>query len=67
MTYPLTQHNAYWAGIMQADMAKGRTAQRVCNDTYKAILLMGRGLREALEVTQQAAFWAGIPAGAVNW
>ena len=34
MTYSLNQHNGYWAQVMRGDMAKGRTAQTACNDTY---------------------------------
>jgi len=67
MLYPLTQHNGYWAQVMKSDMAKGRTEQRVCNDTYRAILMMGRGLTEAMNVTQQAAYFAGIDSSKVNW
>lgn len=67
MTYALTQHNGYWASVMRADMAKGRTVQTACNDTFKAILMMGRGQREAMEVTQQAAYFAGIDSAAVKW
>lgn len=66
-TYALTEHNGYWASGMQADMAKGRTAQQACNDTFKAILMMGRGKDEALRVTIEAAYFAGIPAESVNW
>jgi hypothetical protein len=67
MTYPLTQHNGYWASVMRADMANGRDAQRVCNDTFRAILMMGRGPKEAMNVTQQAAYFAGIDSTSVNW
>ncbi len=55
MTYSLNQHNGYWASVMRGDMAKGRTAQTACNDTYRAILMMGRGQQEAMRVTQEAA------------
>ena len=54
MLYPLTQHNGYWAGVMRADLAMGRTAQQACNDAYRAILMMGRGIKEAMIVTTQA-------------
>lgn len=65
--YPLTTHNGYWANVMQKEMAAGRSAQRVCNDTFKAICMMGRGVKEAIQVTQQAAWFAGIPADEVKW
>lgn len=67
MLYALTQHNGYWAGVMQQDMAKGRTPQRVCADTYKAICMMGRGPEEAMRVTQEAAYFAGIDGTKINW
>lgn len=67
MTYALTAHNGYWAQVMRADMAAGRTAQRVCNETFKAILMMGRGKDEAMRVTQEAAYFAGIDSASVNW
>lgn len=67
MLYPLTQHNGYWAQVMKADMAQGRTAQRVCNDTFRAILMMGRGPKEAMNVTTQAAYFAGIDSASVKW
>lgn len=67
MLYALTQHNGYWAEVMRADMAKGYTAQRVCADTYKAICMMGRGLEEAMRVTQEAAYFAGIDGTKINW
>lgn len=67
MTYALTQHNGYWAQVMRADMAKGRTAQTACNDTFKAILMMGRGKQEAMQVTQEAAYFAGINSADVKW
>lgn len=65
--YLLTQHNGYWAQVMQSDIAKGWTAQRACNEAYQAILLMGRGPDEALQVTTQAAYWAGISPDSVKW
>lgn len=67
MVYPLTQHNGYWAQVMRADMAKGRTAQQACNDAFRCILMMGRGTLEAMNVTQQAAHFAGIDATTINW
>lgn len=67
MTYALTQHNGYWSQVMRGDMAKGRSAQRVCNDTFRAILMMGRGTQEAMRVTQEAAHFAGIDATQVKW
>jgi hypothetical protein len=67
MLYPLTEHNGYWASVIRADMANGRTAQRACSDVFRAILMMGRGKREALNVTQQAAYFAGVAADAVRW
>lgn len=67
MTYTLTQHNGYWAQVMVSDMAKGCSAQRVCTDVFKAICMMGRGVKEALEVTMQAAHFANIPVDAVKW
>lgn len=67
MTYFYDKHNAYWASVMTADLAKGRTAQRTCNDTYRAILMMGRGTEEAMRVTQAAAHFAGIDPNSVNW
>lgn len=65
--YPLTEHNAYWAGVMKADMAKGKTPQQVCHETHLAILMMGRGPKEAMNVTQQAAYWAGINGSMIKW
>ena len=67
MVYALTAHNGYWSKIMRFDMAKGRSMQRVCNDTYRAILMMGRSADEALRVTIEAAHFADIPAETVNW
>ena len=67
MPYILDAHNGYWSQVIRADMAKGRTAQRACNDAFRAILMMGRGKAEALKVTQAAAHFAGVKSGAVNW
>lgn len=67
MLYALTAHNGYWAQVMRADMAAGRSAQRVCSETYKAILMMGRGPKEAMRVTMEAAHFAGIDANTINW
>lgn len=67
MVYILNQHSGYWASVMRSDMAKGRTAQAACNDTFRAILMMGRGPKEALEVTQAAAHFAGIDSAEVRW
>lgn len=32
MPYILDTHNGYWSQVIRADMAKGRTAQRDCNN-----------------------------------
>lgn len=60
MLYQLNEHNGYWSQIIKADIAKGRTAQTACNDVYRAILMMGRGLKEAMKVTVEAAYFAGV-------
>jgi hypothetical protein len=67
MSYILDTHTAYWAKIIQQDMAKRATPQKACNDVARCILLMGRGIDEALRVTQAAAYFAGIPKDAVKW
>lgn len=67
MVYALTAHNGYWAQVMRIDMASGRTPQRVCNETFKAIMMMGRGKDEAMRVTMESAHFAGIDGNSINW
>ena len=67
MLYILDAHNGYWSQVIRADMAKGRAAQRACNDAFRAILMMGRGQSEAMRVTQAAAHFAEVPAESVKW
>lgn len=68
MLYPYTAHNAYWAKIIKQDMAKGRTAQRACNDVFAAIMMMGRfTVNEAMNLTSQAAYHADLKLSEIKW
>lgn len=68
MSYMYTQERAYWASVIQSDMAKGRTAQRACNDAFKCHMMTGRFTpNEALAEVQACAHFANVNPETVQW
>ena len=59
--YAYTEERAYWAGVIQSDIAKGRSEVRAINDLIHCLILTGRfSPTEALSEAGAIAYFAGV-------
>lgn len=59
--YAYTEERAYWAGVIQSDISKGRNAKRAVRDVEICLMLTGRfSPMEAKAEAGTCAYFAGV-------